>query len=275
LTFKYTVHFLWNTKLKERHRLFDSDLILLKSIERDSNHRALLRPLDTGCPHSTGFSANTRARISMAVFNDQWLLGLGLLFFISSCVALAINKQRRDAVFRRLHFQRRRASGASTPPRSFSPSKKPAVATSGNPDYSTTFPPSRREVLPELAKTLSATNAKILLKSEPPVDFLLKNPLPMTQSYAIGSDVPKYTPTGFSTTEIKAMGDFPAYDILTGTPLPQAYQNFDPAKALPRPYRPFRWAYHQTMCTFHQYFYNPPADEYSLCQNGTRLVAGG
>jgi len=32
--------------------------------------------------------------------------------------------------------------------------------------------------------------------------------------------------------------------------LPEPYGGFDPAKALPRPYRPFRWAYHQTMCTF-------------------------
>jgi hypothetical protein len=44
------------------------------------------------------------------------------------------------------------------------------------------------------------------------------------------------------------MGDFPAYDILSGIPLPEPYVNFDPAKAVPRPYRPFRWAYHQTMC---------------------------
>jgi len=185
--------------------------------------------------------------MAFSILQDHWLPALGILFLLSSCATLATNKRQRDAVLERLHFQRRRASGASTPPRSFSPSKKASSATSGNPDYSTTFPPSRREVLPELAKTLPAANAKILLKTEPSVDFLLKNSLPMTQSYAIESDVLKYTPTGFSTAEVKAMGDFPAYDILTGTPLPQAYQNFEPAKALPRPYRPFRWAYHQTM----------------------------
>jgi hypothetical protein len=74
--------------------------------------------------------------------------------------------------------------------------------------------------------------------------------LPITRAYDLENGSPKYTPTGFSTTEIQAMGDFPAYDILSGVPLPEPYENFDPAKALPRPYRPFRWAYHQTMCKF-------------------------
>lgn len=186
--------------------------------------------------------------MSFSIFQNQWLLSLGVLFLLSSCAALAVNKRQRDAVLERLHFHRRRASGASTPPRSFSPSKKALVPSNGSPDYRTTFPQSRREVLPELAKTLPTASAKILLKTEPSGDFLLKNPLPMAQSYAVDDGQVKYTPTGFSTAEIRAMGDFPAYDILAGTPLPQAYQEFDPTKALPRPYRPFRWAYHQTMC---------------------------
>ncbi|KAE8440807.1 hypothetical protein EG329_006563 [Mollisiaceae sp. DMI_Dod_QoI] len=185
--------------------------------------------------------------MAFSILQDHWLLGLGFIFLLSSCAVLAVNKRRRDAVLERLHFHRRRASGASTPPRSFSPSKKASSATIGLPDYSTMLPPSRREVLPELAKTLAPANASVLLKAKPSADSLLENLLPMAQSYVVNDGVPKYTPTGFSTDEIKAMGDFPAYDILTGTPLPQGYQNFDPAKALPRPYRPFRWAYHQTM----------------------------
>lgn len=215
--------------------------------------------------------------MGFSIFQDQWLLGLGVLFLLSSCAVLAVNKRQRDAVLERLQFSRRRASGASTPPRSFSPSKRASIATSGNPDYRTTYPQSRREVLPDLAKMLPSANAKILVQSEPSVDCILQNQLPMTESYAVESDEPRYTPTGFSTTEIKAMGDFPAYDVLTGTPLPQAYENFDPAKALPRPYRPFRWAYHQTMCKLflhHQYsqlFTNWP----SFCQNGIGMVARG
>jgi hypothetical protein len=117
-----------------------------------------------------------------------------------------------------------------------------------NPDYTAIFPPSRRCVLPELAKTASSLNQKILVGKEPSLDFLLNDPLPTTRSYDLENEEPKYTPTGFSTEEIKAMGDFPAYDILSGVPLPEPYVNFDPAKALPRPYRPLRWAYHQTMC---------------------------
>lgn len=48
--------------------------------------------------------------------------------------------------------------------------------------------------------------------------------------------------------EIAAYGRFPDYAALSGVPLPTAYPKFDIIKALPRPYRPFRWAYHQTMC---------------------------
>jgi len=48
--------------------------------------------------------------------------------------------------------------------------------------------------------------------------------------------------------EIAAYGDFPDYASLSGVPLPSEYKGFDITKALPRPYRPFRWVYHQTMC---------------------------
>lgn len=182
-----------------------------------------------------------------SILPDQWVLGLGLVFLLSAITALTFNKCQRDAVLERLHFHRRRASGASTPPRSFSPDKKSPVDTPC-PDYADAFPPSRRCVLPELAESDSASNQKILIGTEPSLDFLRNDPLPSTRSYDLQNDAPKYTPTGFSTEEIKAMGDFPAYDILSGIPLPEPYVNFDPAKAVPRPYRPFRWAYHQTMC---------------------------
>lgn len=59
-----------------------------------------------------------------------------------------------------------------------------------------------------------------------------------------------YTPTGFSVDEIKALGDFPDYATLSGVPLPNAYTEHDVDKAKPRPYRPFRWNYHQTMCMY-------------------------
>ncbi|EIW85389.1 hypothetical protein CONPUDRAFT_150201 [Coniophora puteana RWD-64-598 SS2] len=39
----------------------------------------------------------------------------------------------------------------------------------------------------------------------------------------------------------------PDYAKLSGVPLPKPLPNFDYTKAKPRPYRPFRWEYHQTM----------------------------
>jgi len=170
-----------------------------------------------------------------------------LVLILSTIAALTFKTRQRGDIFDRLRFQRRRASGASTPPRSFSPEKKISIDSSC-PDYKATFPPSRRCALLELAKTALAPNQNVLVGSEPSLDSLLTDPLPTTRSYDLQNDYPKYTPTGFSTEEIKAMGDFPAYDILSGVPLPEPYVNFDLAKAIPRPYRPFRWAYHQTMC---------------------------
>lgn len=182
---------------------------------------------------------------------DQWLLSIGVIFLISSVAVLAVNKPKREAVLGRLNLHRRRTSGASTPPRSFSPSKKAAISTSERPSYVNIFPPSRREALSELAKTVSAENAKSIIGEEPSPKSLTNDILPMTSSYNLPDGPTKYTPTGFSTAEIKSMGDFPAYDILSGVPLPEPYENFDNTKALPRPYRPFRWAYHQTMCKPH------------------------
>jgi len=183
----------------------------------------------------------------LSALSHEWILSLGIFFLLSTLASLAINKRQRDAVLDRLNLHRRRASGASTPPRSLSPSKKPR-SINDEPDYYDAFPPSRRSVFPQLAEKASEANSKILIGREPANDFLLQDPLPTMRSYSLENETPKYTPTGFSTVEIKAMGDFPAYDILSGVPLPEPYEGFDPMLAVPRPYRPFRWAYHQTMC---------------------------
>lgn len=47
--------------------------------------------------------------------------------------------------------------------------------------------------------------------------------------------------------EIEAYGDFPDYAMLSGVRLPDSYPEFNIETALARPYRPFRWSYHQTM----------------------------
>lgn len=187
--------------------------------------------------------------MEFSIMPGQWSLGLGIVFLLSSLALFAFSQRHRNTVLHRLHFHKhRRFSGASTPPRSLSVSKESSTSSNINCDYVTAFPPSRRCALPELAEKAVDAISKIPTGTEPSPDFLVSNILPTTRSYSLDNDVPKYTPTGFSTAEIKAMGDFPAYDILSGVPLPDPYEDFDPAKALPRPYRPFRWAYHQTMC---------------------------
>ena len=216
----------------------------LSRISRDITRLRTLPRLKTTCTFAMDYAA---------FLPGQWMLGLGLLFVLSTVIALMVNKRQRDAVLERLRFQRRRASGASTPPRSFSPDKKSAdgPADTSCSDFADVFCPSRRCVLRDLAESASPLNQNIDIDTEPSKDFLRDHALPTTRSYDLENDLPKYTPTGFSTEEIKAMGDFPAYEILSGVPLPEPYTNFDPAKAIARPYRPFRWAYHQTMCRFH------------------------
>lgn len=57
-----------------------------------------------------------------------------------------------------------------------------------------------------------------------------------------------YTATGFSTQEIRALGRFPDYSVLSGVPNPQPVSpRWDINKAIFRPFRPFRWNYHQHM----------------------------
>lgn len=160
------------------------------------------------------------------------LLLLGAVFVLSSITLFIVQNERRDVILERFHLKRRRDSGSRTPPRSFSPERKRAQSVSA-PDYSTTFPPSRRSTL---AKAVGASHQ----------DWT-KHVLPIETSYLEATD-DEYTPCEFSIADIKALGDFPDYATLSGVPLPAPYHNFDIHKALPRPYRPFRWAYHQTMC---------------------------
>ncbi|OCL04797.1 hypothetical protein AOQ84DRAFT_300134 [Glonium stellatum] len=173
------------------------------------------------------------------------ILLLGVAFVISSLVLFALNKNRRAVVLDRLHFRHRRSSGSKTPPRSLSPEKKQCENIPAS-DYKDVFPPSRRFTLGEIQSDLPSILNKPLsvLASSPPESR--KACLPLTASYQDCTST-MFTPTEFSTEEIRALGDFPDYATLSGVPLPQPYHDFDINKARPRPYRPFRWAYHQTM----------------------------
>ena len=73
--------------------------------------------------------------------------------------------------------------------------------------YGKVFPPSRRHVLLEILGERSVEKV--------PVDLLQKNPLPTSRSCDLYHDGAKYTPTGVSIAEIKSIGDFPPYDVLS------------------------------------------------------------
>lgn len=163
------------------------------------------------------------------------LLLLGAAFIVGSTFAF-FRRTRRNILLQRLYVGGRRVSGARTPPRSLSPSKKPEI--SPETDYSTTFPPSRRSALASILKDDEL--------DEPAEDWTNKI-LPTETSYLDANETSRL-PSGISIKEIKALGDFPDYATLSGVPLPAPYPEFDIARALPRPYRPFRWPYHQTMC---------------------------
>lgn len=177
------------------------------------------------------------------------LLSIGLVFLVTSLAYITINKNRRDIIFNRLHFQKRRVSYASTPPRSLSPGKQSEKGKSvpAEVSYKDVFPPSRRCALKDIGfKPLNTSNAASVDVTESPPD---------SRTACVPLDVPissldhtAYTCTEFSTEEIEALGDFPDYATLSGVPLPNPYPEFRIETAKPRPYRPFRWTYHQTMC---------------------------
>ena len=146
----------------------------------------------------------------------------------------------------------RRTASSSTPPRSLTPEKKvPNNAPPPSP-YRDIFPPSTRGNLPtwtkswkslltDRKKTYSETDGNDLVTPE--------NVIPFEQDYREASNS-TYTPMGITIGEVKALGDFPDYAKLSGVPLPAVYKEHILETAIPRPYRPFRWAYHQTMCKF-------------------------
>ncbi|TWU72833.1 hypothetical protein ED733_002004 [Metarhizium rileyi] len=105
-------------------------------------------------------------------------------------------------------------------------------------DYSGVFPPSQRNLLACVGLTDDgspanpARNPDLVLGLEE--DDGLASPSRIVFS-------------GFTVGEIRSLGDFPDYAVLSGVPLPRAAKDFDITTARPRPYRPLRWPYNQTM----------------------------
>jgi len=171
---------------------------------------------------------------------------LGVAFLASSSLYLLFSKRRRQIVLERLNLHRRRTSGARTPPRSLSPQKDASSLEPADVEYQDVFPPSRRFALaacaPDVVQKFAKPDGGLLQAAGEKQPLCVPLEVPFAEA-----DPTALTPTEFSVEEIKALGDFPDYATLSGVPLPQPYREFDIKKALPRPYRPFRWAYHQTM----------------------------
>ncbi|KAL3473881.1 hypothetical protein BJX99DRAFT_260867 [Aspergillus californicus] len=162
----------------------------------------------------------------LGIQGTPWWAGVALALAVLAL--LALNGIQGKPLFHRLRS--RRTSTSQTPPRSISPEKGPP------PTHADILPPQRRHVLATLDMSYKEIGE----------EEVRRKPLPMTEDYSKCED-DRYTPTGFSVTDLKALGDFPDYAALSGVPLPEAYPEFNIEKALPRPYRPFRWVYHQTM----------------------------
>lgn len=170
-----------------------------------------------------------------------YITGFAFILFTVSCVAL--DNAKRAALSSRFKlpwtFQispplKTRQDGATLPP---------------GQEYKHTFPPSRRSALADLTNSLvSAGGASVKGLVERAHGSDRYKCLPDKQNVLAPLYKTYSTPTGFTVEDIEALGNFPDYATLSGVPLPAAYINFDIETALPRPYRPFRWEYHQTMC---------------------------
>ena len=168
------------------------------------------------------------------------------------------------------------SSASTTPPRSLSPEKKePNDATSYS-SYKDVLPPSSRDGLRDILKSLPESKEVALSQTPKNEAEFMKNIIPFTADWReCGPST--YTPMGISVEEIRTLGDFPDYSTLSGVPIPEPYRKFNIHKAIPRPYRPFRWAYHQTMCkTYLLILLAIEANKdrrHSPYANGDRLVA--
>lgn len=183
---------------------------------------------------------------------EPLLVGLFVFFAACSLAFLALDNRQKDNVLSRLHIRGRRTSGSFTPPRSLSPEKQglPPNKPPAYPTYTEVFPPSRRAALADLPEgALQGTGPSAKELSEQLPDY--SNHVPDKEVIDVNDAklAQHVTPTGFTIDEVRRLGDFPDYSTLSGVPLPQKYEGFNIETAKARPYRPIRWAYHQTMCT--------------------------
>ena len=141
----------------------------------------------------------------------------------------------------------RRSSASKTPPRSVSPENKVPNNGPSPVDYNDIFPPSARDTLATVLEDVPAEQRAQFWRGELQEAEFRKGQIPLEADFRTCGPA-TYTAMGWSIGEIRALGDFPNYAKLSGVPLPKSYPECKVEKAIPRSYRPFRWAYHQTMC---------------------------
>ncbi|KAJ3578611.1 hypothetical protein NPX13_g1950 [Xylaria arbuscula] len=171
------------------------------------------------------------------------LVWLALALCLSLITFLALGPSQKHVVFKRFGFARG-TNRPNTPTLEKQPLSKPLASYSS--ELVTAFPPSQRHELKKLIPDLTPTQQKALGNLFFDQATFENSLLTFEQDYSNADDA-KYVYSGFSVREIKTLGDFPDYSTLSGVPLPTPHLDFDIDKAIPRPYRPFRWPYHQTM----------------------------
>lgn len=163
---------------------------------------------------------------------------------------LGLSAKQKDVIKQKLAHRKQQKYKVGAPPGPLTTEEEqPHAGTSRSPSHVKAFPPSQRSVLPGLVKSWTVIQRKALGDLSFDEEESRRSLLGDEEDYRTARD-DQYSYAGFSVREIKALGDFPDYATLSGVPLPQPYKDFDYTKAVFRPYRPFRWAYHQTMCEY-------------------------
>ncbi|KAK5174826.1 uncharacterized protein LTR77_001909 [Saxophila tyrrhenica] len=185
--------------------------------------------------------------LSLAESMEVLLLLFLSAFLIASVFFVAVIPGRRAILLDRFQTSKQKASVSLTPPRLITPHEKQRpVRNTSQPQYADVFPPHRRLALADLpSDALKGSGATGLELSKLSPDY--SKPVPDKAVSNSDELLDRTTPTGYSVAEIKRLGDFPDYASLSGIPLPTAYEAFNIDTAMPRPYRPYRWPYHQTM----------------------------
>lgn len=99
------------------------------------------------------------------------------------------------------------------------------------------FPPSRQHVLANLPQF-----ENLPPRPDVPTNILYAQPLPTTRHGRLShQNLYMYTPTQFTPQQIKAIGPFPDYALLSGVPHPEPCNpTWELSKAVFRPFRPFK-----------------------------------